>query len=346
VGFDELTNWATDYCYIFMHTCARSAAGVPVRVRASGNPGSVGHVWVKQRFVDIGPSMQPYADLETGLQRIFIPAYLEDNIRLVEKDPEYEARLKMQPKHIFRAYRYGDWDIFAGQVFEEFTRDRHVKHPFAIQPTWYRFASLDWGYNKPYSIGWWAVTSDGRMIRYREMYGCDKDKHNVGTKESAIDVATEAWAISVAEGCVDMVADPSCWSKLGTNIQKDQPASIAEIFAAAGWRMEKGINDRKSGLQRMHDMLKTDGHDGLPMMIIFNTCLAFIRTVPTLVADVKHPEDLDTSGEDHVYDESRYACMSRVAKDGQIRQKSTIEEHEEDEESMEEFDALNWGLKK
>lgn len=47
------------------------------------------------------------------------------------------------------------------------------------------------------------------------------------------------------------------------------------------------------------------------MLAIFDTCHAFARTVPVLQHDPARPEDLDTSAEDHVADEVRYACMSR-----------------------------------
>ena len=47
------------------------------------------------------------------------------------------------------------------------------------------------------------------------------------------------------------------------------------------------------------------------MMYVFDTCRAFLRTVPLMVYDEHHPEDLDTSLEDHVCDEWRYMCMAR-----------------------------------
>ena len=39
------------------------------------------------------------------------------------------------------------------------------------------------------------------------------------------------------------------------------------------------------------------------------TCRHFIRTIPALVYDDKDVEDVDTSQEDHIYDECRYVCM-------------------------------------
>lgn len=305
IGFDELTNWASDYCYIYMHSCARSAEGANVQVRASGNPGSVGHLWVKTRFIDVAPPMTVFKDPVTGLGRVFIPARLEDNKKLEENDPEYRNRLLMQPEHLRRAYLYGDWDIFAGQVFEEFRREKHVVRPFSLDPNWFRFASMDWGHNTPFSIGWHCVTGDGRKIRYRDWYGCEPDRPNTGIKMPASEVAERSFRMSVAEGCVDMVADPSCWSKT-----KADDKSVAEIFESVGWRMHKANNDRKNGLQKLHDMLMTTGHDGRPMCLYFDTCYDFIRLLPVQTYSERDPEDVDTNGEDHIYDEERYAVMS------------------------------------
>ena len=47
------------------------------------------------------------------------------------------------------------------------------------------------------------------------------------------------------------------------------------------------------------------------MLYVFNTCKGFIRTIPELTFSVSSPEDLDTTGEDHIADEVRYMCMAR-----------------------------------
>ena len=308
LGFDELTDWPTDYPYIFLHSCARSAAGVPVRIRSAGNPGGPGHTWVRARFIDVGPPMEIHTDPETGLQRVFIPALLDDNKALMDADPAYQQRLQALPEHLYRAYRLGDWDIFAGQVFAEWRREEHLVRPFRLEPSWRRFAALDWGYSRPYSLGWWCVTGDGRMIRYREWYGCEEGRHDVGTREPAPELAERALAVSVAEGCQDIVMDPACWSKIDEGDQ-----SIAAKFEDAGWRIHKGFNDRRGGVARLHELMQTRMEDGRPALLVFDTCLAFARTVPVLVASPTDPEDVDTRSEDHVFDETRYAIMSPMA---------------------------------
>ena len=64
---------------------------------------------------------------------------------------------------------------------------------------------------------------------------------------------------------------------------------------------------------QVHYRLAFD-ENGYPMMYIFSNCKAFIRTIPTLMYSETNPEDLDTTLEDHVADETRYMCMSRPIK--------------------------------
>ena len=64
---------------------------------------------------------------------------------------------------------------------------------------------------------------------------------------------------------------------------------------------------------QMHYRLAFDER-GLPMMQVFSTCKGFIRTLPLLQYDDVKVEDLDTAGEDHIADETRYMCMARPIK--------------------------------
>lgn len=308
IGFDEIGNYATDYCYLYMISRLRSAQGLKCYIRATGNPGGVGHNWVKKRFIDGKKPNTIYTD-EMGRSRCFIPSLLDDNRILMKNDPDYEKNLSLLPKYLYEALRHGNWDIIAGSAFEEFRREKHVIAPFALHSSvWFKFCSMDWGYSKPFSIGWWAVNNEGRMIRYRELYGCEKEAVNKGVKKSALEVAKEAYALSVTEGVSIMVADPAVWSKV------DKGMSIAEKFESIGWKMIKANNDRINGKMQLHQLLKQKGEDGTPLLLVFDTCIDFIRTIPLLLSSKTHPEDIDTTLEDHIYDETRYAIMSEYAK--------------------------------
>lgn len=334
IGFDEVTDFTDDYCYVFVLSLARSSHNIPCYVRSTGNPGRVGHQWVKSRFIDVAEPETVYEDPITGMSRMFVPSKLDDNPYLGD---EYESFLLSLPEHLYKAFRQGDWSVYVGQAFGEYRYEKHVHRPFPIEPHWYRFCSMDWGYKKPFSIGWWAVDELGRMIRYREWYGCVEGRPNTGIEMGSKDVAEAAWKMSIAEGCKDMVADPACWSN-----DDDQP-TIAQEFSRAGWQMVKANNDRINGLARVHERMNSIAPDGLPTLIVFNTCTHWIRTVPALPVDEKKPEDIDTNAEDHAYDETRYAVMSplsltRVQMKTPPRYMGGLNR---DEETVKEYDPLD-----
>ena len=72
---------------------------------------------------------------------------------------------------------------------------------------------------------------------------------------------------------------------------------------------EKADNERIAGKMQVHYRLSFDD-DGIPMFYCFDSCVNFIRTVPNLVYDEVHVEDVNTKQEDHIYDEFRYFCMN------------------------------------
>ena len=323
IGIDELGNYPSPYCWTYMKSRLRSVYGVPCYIRGTANPGGVGHGWIKQRFMD-GHIPNRIFYIETALSEgkvsrdtaCFIPSSLDDNKILMDNDPQYEARLMSLPSHLARALRFGDWNVFEGQVLDSFRQDRHVCKPFALeQGKWFKFCSMDWGWSKPYSIGFYAVNTMGRIIRYREMYGCAPGEYNVGLKKSAKQLAEEAWSFAVTDGITDMVADPAIWTDEKI---EDESKSIEQVFTETGFNMIKANNDRINGLVMVDDIFKQDitigEKDGkpeiVPMFQVFNTCTGFIRTIPLLTPNPNHPEDIDTKLEDHAYDDHRYAVMS------------------------------------
>lgn len=305
IAFDELTTWPTDYEYTYMFMRLRSAHGVPCRMRAAANPGGPGHGWVKQRFIDVAPPMTMISEEIEGqvITRVYIPSTIEDNKILLDHDPGYLARLKQNSPQMYQAMRYGVWDIVDGAMFAEFDRRKHVIKPRRIPREWRRFCAMDWGYAKPFSIGWYAIDEVGSLIKYREYYGCT-EKANTGLRLDAHEVAREAARLSMNEDVMMMVADPACWTKTG------QGESVADSFRKAGFQMVKAVNDRKNGCQAIHNRLSAT-EEGL---YFFETCVHTIRTLPAVQISKLDPEDVDTDSEDHAYDETRYAVMSRYAK--------------------------------
>lgn len=95
VGFDELTQF-TERQYSYLHSRLRKVkdSDIPLRMRATTNPGGRGHEWVKARFI-IGP--QP-----------FIPSNYTDNIYL--DTDEYTKSLEKLDELTKQQLMHGDWD--------------------------------------------------------------------------------------------------------------------------------------------------------------------------------------------------------------------------------------------
>ena len=107
---EELTQIPSEERYLkLISSCRSTVDGLPARVFATANPGGVGHTWVKKRFIDPSKPNIEFKDEVSGRTRVFIPATVDDNPTLVEKDPEYIKFLESLPHDLKRQWRHGDW---------------------------------------------------------------------------------------------------------------------------------------------------------------------------------------------------------------------------------------------
>lgn len=321
---DELTHF-TKFMYDYLKTRLRAVKELNFkpRVRCTSNPGGIGHGWVKDYFVAPHPfggthEKEIWSEILQKYKRVkvqYIPATVVDNPHLGE---DYIFQLEAKPEHMKKALLNGDWDTFAGQVFTEWVNNpkgyddhlwTHVINPFPIPKHWRRYCSFDFGYSKPFSIGWWAVDENGRVYRYREWYGCIPNEPDTGLKMHADKIA-EIMINAEVEAEPGMqytrIADPAIFDE-------QRGESIARLMAKKGVHWRKADNKRLPGKMQVHNRLAFNDY-GQPGMYIFKNCTSFIRTVPSLVYDPRKVEDVDTKAEDHIYDETRYFLMENPIK--------------------------------
>ncbi len=325
IAFDELTHFTfEEYSYLFSRN-RPNGPGTRVYIRSTANPGGIGHGWVKERFITAAPPMTTIwtevdVDFPDGRRekrrqsRIFVPSSVFDNPALLKNSPDYVTRLASMPEAERKALLYGDWDSFQGQVFTEWVNDpdryqdrvrTHVIAPFRVPESWKIWCGLDWGYSRPFSVGWYAVDHERRLYRIRELYGCTGEP-NVGIKWEPSEVARAIKRIESEDPNlkgkkISRVGDPAIWGSDGTE-------SIGALFERERIYWEKGNHARIDGKMQIHHRLAFD-ENGIPLLYVFSTCKHFIRTVPNLVYDSVDVEDVDTDGEDHIYDELRYVAM-------------------------------------
>ncbi len=290
IRFDELTHF-TEYQYLYMLSRLRGTSGYPKQMKSTTNPGSRGHTWVKARFISPAPPLTVFGEERT---RLFIPARVEENCFLMEKDADYLARLELLPENEKKALLYGEWDIFEGQFFGEFSRAQHVCTPEEIPPHHRRFRSLDYGLDMTVCL-WWAVDAEGNLTAYRELY-----KSGLTLSEAA----REILALSPPEEKITYtVASPDLWNR-----RQDTGRSGVEIMAAEGLcGLVRADNRRVPGWRVLREYLRGQ------KIRFFENCVNVIRTLPALLYDPRAPEDAaDVPHEiTHAPESVRYAVMSR-----------------------------------
>lgn len=274
IRFDELTHF-TEAQYVYLISRVRGANSYPKQIKSSTNPGGVGHGWVKERFVDAAERGRPFLGKD-GMSRIFIPALLDDNRFLREGDPEYKKRLLALPERERKALLLGDWDIFEGQYFTEFSRERHVIEPFEIPIGWRRFRTIDYGLDRLACL-WIAVSPEGRFFVYREY--CESD----------LSISEAARAITERtpknEDVYATLAPPDLWSR-----SQETGRSKASLFSEFGVSFTKTSNDREAGWLSLKELLRTEK----PRLQIFSVCTEIIKCLPALQIDKIRTSDCAT----------------------------------------------------
>lgn len=272
------------------------------------NPGGPGHGWVKRRWIDPGTGWKPTPMVpwitRRGTTRVYIPATIDDNPKLLEADPAYVLsieELQETDPELYRAWRYGDWNVFIGQVFTEWRESKHVTTTLPDITNMRKIVCFDWGYNAPACALWLAIDSymddEGKsqirhIYMYRELYV---------TKRTSRQWAKAMKAYYDIEPFDFMVLPHDCFST------RHDGNTIANDIESEGVPIARGESGtRQARLNRVnviHRFLQTQWpEDGKPVLQTLNVCKNFIRTITDLPYDDADTEMYDTDAEDHAVD--------------------------------------------
>lgn len=158
IAFDELTEFPEeDYLFLFSRLRRAKAVNAPLRIRAASNPGSLGHAWVKRRFIPDHAARNDHSlpEIVWHQGRAYIPAKIADNPAIDET--EYRANLINLPAVTRERLMQGDWSVREeGLIRAEWLRsyierqgtldllDRHGQSIASVAETdCRRFATID-----------------------------------------------------------------------------------------------------------------------------------------------------------------------------------------------------------
>lgn len=307
LAIDEAGQWPEAMFRRLLGSNRSSKGGVAPRAILTGNPGGIGHGWLKRLFVE-----RRFNERENPQDYAFVQALVDDNLALMAADPNYVQRLDSEPNEALRkAYRYGDWNIFAGQFFQEITKEVHFIRPFTIPSHWNRFGAYDYGFNHPASFGWYATDEDGNTYKYRELVKAGKRVDEFAQKLNTYADTAQLYPI---------VAGRDCWTQKSTLRDDKQPPTVAEQFRTHGINLVPAVIDRIQGAAQLRDYLAWRGRPNeKPRLFIFDTCPVTFDALSRMIHDPDRVEDVlkidategDPLSGDDAYDETRYALMSR-----------------------------------
>lgn len=318
--FDELTHYERDwYAEVVSRLRATGEVkrvmdwlGLVPRALSASNPGGRGHGWVKSRFIDPAPPNTAFTG-DDGTRRLFLQATIWDNPYADVEDYITNSLGPLSPERK-RALLYGDWNLIAGVRFSQWSRDHHVIEPSDLPLPLLsgpRVIAVDYGFSDPFAVLWGVKLADGLVCVYRELYATELTP----TQQAELILANtpeEEWRARPT-----LVMDPATWgrtSAAGTKTGTDAPpvSSVAHDYQRVlGITPLKANNDRKTGWSRVDDKLLVRP-DGWPRLVVYNTCVDLIRTLPALQRSKRDPDDVGTSPkqEDHLGDTLRYLLMN------------------------------------
>ena len=302
IGVEEATT-LTYSKYRAIRTCNRtSKPGFRPRIYTTTNPGGVGHAWYKATFIQpwLGAATSGRPDADTR----FIPATVDDNAFV---NREYKTILDTLTGWQKRAWRYGDWDIAAGQFFTTFRFDLHAVDPFPIPPNWTVWLAMDYGFTHYNVILLLAQDGDGNVCVVDELA---ERRWLVPRHAQALASLLARHGIP-ASRIYSFVAGRDCFAARPT----DQ-GSIADQWAAEGWILDPANDDRINGAAEILRRLGDPDAMIEPTLHIFRPCARLLDCLPALQHDPHRPEDVlkwdvdeDGNGGDDPYDALRYGLM-------------------------------------
>lgn len=274
----------------------------------TGNPGGIGHGWVKRLFVD-----KEFKENENPFDFDFVQAKLQDNPALLENDPLYLERLKDLPEYLRKAYLDGDWNIHAGQAFGELVEDIHVVEPFELPINTKYFAGYDHGFTHPFAFVEFAITDDGYV--YVTNVVSQKGKR---PDEIIKLLRLERFG---HEKKLRIYAGHDLWSR-----GRDGAPTVFDQFFNLGARPSRGVTIIKAGINRIQGVSEIrkwiawkNTETGKPHLYFFRNAKAVYDQLASRQYDEHDAEDVlktnaDDSGYggDDIYDAFRYGIMSRA----------------------------------
>lgn len=290
------------------------------RIAYTTNPTGISAGYFRRQFVharpplEIGTSEDPQ---EGGFKRIYIPSLVSDN-EYADAAATHRRVQGIGDEAEADALLHGNWDAITGDFLRQWDKSRHAVHDFIPPKHWFKFRAFDWGGYEPFCVLWFCVSDGeqftdqegrqrwfprGALIGYREWYGCQQEKPELGIHMPNV---------QIAEGIIERT--PETTSNItvtdGLPFQSRGGELMADEFAKCGVPLTRGNTARAVGWKRTQDYLI--GRDDFAYLYFCYSCTYTIEYMPMLQRHKSKPNDAQEDGEaTHCCDTVRMGVMTR-----------------------------------
>lgn len=321
IGWEELTQFTyrqwdfmkgSNRCSIKTYVLDGVEYDTRPRMAAVTNPNGTGSGWVKALWITKHPVGEMALNYNPADYEAIHSTY-EDNF-VYANDANYISSLNAIVDPVLRqAWIPGSWEILAGQFFQNWDPERHVKRFSDVvflswQPRW---ISIDWGFEHATVVLWWTrvqVKTELDQDKQRTILLCYRQLILRHTNEEL--VAEKIVSANHTGDKFDAIG--SIYLSPDRFAHIDQHHSIADkmgdVFVQYDMpRPERANNRRIDGWRLCYTLLDIDG------IAILDTCRDVIDSIPQLQRDEKEIEDAQADGNElflDVCESFRYGVMS------------------------------------
>jgi Phage terminase large subunit len=324
IGWEELTQFTytqwdfmkgSNRCPIKTYWLDEIEWKTKPRMAGGTNPNGKGSGWVKALWIQKKPPAGMFIPDYDAADYEAIHSTYEDNPTYAN-DKDYIRTLNSISDPVLReAWIPGSWDILAGQFFQNWDEELHVKTRDEVtfqdwQPRW---ISIDWGFQHACVVLWWTIVQikDGFdrpksiILCYRELVVRQLNEELLGDKIINANFTGEQF-----DKVERIYLSPDRFTATGSG--SDAIHSIADKLGDVLRRRdlprpERANNRRVDGWRLCYTLLDTEG------VAVLNTCRDVIDSLPKLMRAEKEPEDAEKEGDElflDVCESFRYGLMS------------------------------------
>ena len=243
--------------------------------------------WDRQKQPLTNPEDYDLVEASTVDNQKHLPEdYIKD---LLSKDKEWVAR-----------YVYGSWDVFSGQIFDEFTPETHVIPHRPPAPGSVIFSAVDPGFVDPFAVGWLAIEPGGQRYFFQEHY---------------VTGQTTDWHADIIKAKDAGLYITARWTD-AANAQTIHDLNAKGIYCVPARKetLQSSKDLVGGGIQVIKDLLRKNPVTGKPAIIISDQCVNLIYELQQYSWKARRGElnapEVPEDKHNHLIDTLRYILIN------------------------------------